>query len=318
MMRKAHLNFRIIEEGTMKQATHKGNPVSRFLDSPSSLNLMYLPALVFFAVFIIYPLAQGVRISFTNWDGYSAHYSYVGLEKYFYMFTDTKTRLVIVNTLIYGLGSTLFQNILGLLYALFLNGQIRGKGILRTIVYFPVIISPLIMGYIWYFIFQYDGGALNDIMILLGREPQDWLGNGRRAVWLMTLVNTYQFMGVAMVVYLAGLQSIPTDILEAAAVDGASGWNKFWNVTLPLLAPSITISIVLNTIGGLKLFDVIMAMTGGGPGYASHSLSTMMYDLYFPRQDAGSAAAMGNLMFVLISFLGIGSLWVLRRREVDL
>jgi raffinose/stachyose/melibiose transport system permease protein len=279
---------------------------------------MYIPALVLFAVFIFYPISQGIRISFTNWDGYSAHYSYVGLEKYTYMFNDAKTRQVIVNTLIYGLGSTLFQNVLGLAYALFLNSQLRGKSLIRTIVYFPVIISPLIMGYIFYFIFQYDGGALNDLMQLFGLEAVDWLGEGSRAVWLMTLVNTFQFMGVAMVVYLAGLQAIPKEYLEAAAVDGAAGWSKFIHVTLPLLRPAITISIVLNIIGGLKLFDVIMAMTGGGPGYASHSLSTMMYDLYFPRQDAGFAAALGNLMFVLISVLGLGSLILLRRKEVDL
>jgi raffinose/stachyose/melibiose transport system permease protein len=279
---------------------------------------MYIPALVLFAVFIFYPISQGIRISFTNWDGYSAHYSYVGLEKYTYMLNDAKTRQVIVNTLIYGLGSTLFQNVLGLAYALFLNTQLRGKSLIRTIVYFPVIISPLIMGYIFYFVFQYDGGALNDLMQVFGLEAVDWLGDGSRAVWLMMLVNTFQFMGVAMVVYLAGLQAIPKEFLEAAAVDGAAGWNKFYHVTLPLLRPAITISIVLNIIGGLKLFDVIMAMTGGGPGYASHSLSTMMYDLYFPRQDAGFAAALGNLMFVLISVLGLGSLVLLRRKEVDL
>jgi raffinose/stachyose/melibiose transport system permease protein len=110
---------------------------------------MYIPALVLFAVFIFYPISQGIRISFTNWDGYSARYSYVGLEKYTSMFNDAKTRQVIVNTLIYGLGSTLFQNVLGLAYALFLNSQLKGKSLIRTIVYFPVIISPLIMGYIF-------------------------------------------------------------------------------------------------------------------------------------------------------------------------
>jgi raffinose/stachyose/melibiose transport system permease protein len=295
-----------------------GNRIKKFFDSPSSLNLMYVPALLLFTLFIYYPITQGIRISFTNWDGYSPHFSYVGLEKYYYMFTDMKTRRVIVNTLIYGLGSTLFQNVLGLAYAVFLNGKIKGKGIVRTIVYFPVIIAPLIMGYIWYFIFQYDGGALNDILLLLGREPVDWLGNGQRAVWLITLVNTFQYVGVAMVIYLAGLQAIPKDYLEAADVDGASGWKKFIHVTFPLLMPAVTVSIVLNIIEGLKLFDVIMSMTAGGPGYASHSLSTMMYDLYFPRQDAGFAAALGNLMFVLISALGISSLLFLRKREVDL
>lgn len=295
-----------------------GNRLKKFFDSPVSLNLMYVPALLLFTIFIYYPITQGIKISFTNWNGYSAHYSFVGLEKYRYMFTDMRTYKVIINTLIYGLGSTLFQNILGLAYAVFLNTKLKGRGIVRTIVYFPVIVAPIIMGYVWYFVFQYDGGALNDIMLALGKEPVDWLGNGPRAVWLITLANTFQYMGVAMVVYLAGLQAIPREYLEAAEVDGASGFYKFTHITLPLLMPAITVSVVLNIIEGLKLFDVIISMTNGGPGYASHSLSTMMSDLFFAGQDAGFAAALGNLMFVIISLFGISSLKFLRRKEVDL
>jgi len=279
---------------------------------------MYVPALALFAIFIFYPISQGLKWSFTNWNGYSPKYSWVGWDQYVHMFSDPKTLQTITNTLIYGLGSTLFQNIMGLAYALFLNGTSRGKSIVRTIVYFPVIISPLIMGYVWYFLFQYDGGAINDILILFRQEPLDWLGNGPRAVWLMTLVNTYQFMGVAMMIYLAGLQAIPRECLEAAAIDGATGVDLFRYVTLPLLMPAITISMVLNIIGGLKLFDVIWAMTLGGPAYASHSLSTMMYDLYFARQDAGYAAALGNLMFAIISVISISTLIFLRRKEVEL
>jgi raffinose/stachyose/melibiose transport system permease protein len=279
---------------------------------------MYIPALLLFGIFIYYPVIQGIQISFTNWNGYSPHYSFVGLENYQYMFTDMRTYKVILNTLIYGLGSTLFQNILGLAYAVFLNTNLKGRGIVRTIVYFPVIVAPIIMGYVFYFIFQYDGGALNDILLALGKERIDWLGNGPRAVWLITLVNTFQYMGVSMVIYLAGLQAIPKEYLEAAEIDGASGSYKFFHIMLPLLMPAITVSIVLNIIEGLKLFDVIISMTNGGPGYASHSLSTMMSDLFFAGQNAGFASALGNLMFVIISFFGISSLRFLRRKEVDL
>jgi raffinose/stachyose/melibiose transport system permease protein len=296
----------------------RGNRIKKFFDSPAALNLMYIPALLLFSIFIYYPLIQGLKFSFTNWNGYSAKYSFVGLENYRYMFTDARTYKVIINTLIYGLGSTLFQNILGLAYALLLNTNLKGRGIVRTIVYFPVIVAPLIMGYVFYFILKYDGGALNDILRAWGREPIDWLGNGPRAVWLIALANAFQYMGVSMVIYLAGLQAIPKEYLEAAEIDGASGFYKFFHITLPLLMPAITVSIVLNIIEGLKLFDVIISLTNGGPGYASHSLSTMMSDLFFAGQNAGFAAALGNLMFVIISFFGITSLGFLRRREVDL
>ena len=181
-----------------------------------------------------------------------------------------------------------------------MDKKIRGRSVARAIVYLPVIISQFIMGYIWYFFFQFDGGALNDILVALGRQPFDWLANGPRAVWLITGVNTFQYLGVAMIIYLAGLQTIPQDYYESAHIDGAGGYSVFRHITLPLLMPAITTSIVINIIGGLKLFDMIMAMTRGGPGYSSMSLSTLMYNLYFVRYDAGYAAAVGNLMFVLI------------------
>jgi raffinose/stachyose/melibiose transport system permease protein len=290
--------------------------VRKYFQSASALNLMYLPALLLFGVFILYPLAKGVQISFTNWDGYSQNYTWAGLKKYSLMFEDKKIITTFKNTLIYGLGSTLLQNLLGLAYALFLDRKIRGLGFARTVVYMPVIISPLIMGYIFYFIFQYDGGALNDLVAAFGKEPVDWLASGPRAVWIITFINTYQYMGIAMIIYLGGLQSISKEYYEAAQMEGAKWWSQFANVTWPLLAPAITVNIVLNIIGGLKLFDVIVALTNGGPGYASQSLSTMMYNLYFARQDAGYAAALGNVMFLFICIISLTVLFILRRREV--
>lgn len=282
----------------------------------SSLNLLYLPALLLFAIFILYPFFKGIHVSFTNWDGYSQEYSHIGWENYGRMFSDSRISLVVKNTLIYGLGSTFFQNVIGLLYAILLNQAVRGKELTRTIVFLPVIISPLIMGYIWYFFFQFNGGALNDIILLFRDQPVDLLADPEFNVWIITFVNTYQFLGIAMVIYLAGLQTIPKEYYEAAKIDGASPLSQFWHITLPLLRPSITVNIVLNLIGGLKLFDVIIALTNGGPGYASQSLSTFMYHLYFVRQDAGYAASVGILMFVIISLISITALYYLRRKEV--
>jgi raffinose/stachyose/melibiose transport system permease protein len=277
---------------------------------------MYLPALLLFGLFVFYPFVKGIKISFTNWDGFSQTFSWIGLDNYKRMLTDDNIALVIKNTFIYGVGSTLFQNLIGLLYALLLNQQIRTRGLTRTIVYLPVIISPLIMGYIWYFIFQYRGGALNDIILLFSDNPANLLGNPQVNVWIIMFVNTYQFLGVAMIIYLAGLQSIPKDFYEASSIDGASAWQKFKSVTLPLLAPSLTINVVLNLIGGLKLFDIIVALTDGGPGYSSQSLSTLMYKTYFSSQDAGYAASLGNLMFFLILIVSITALVLLRRKEI--
>ncbi|MGG1576251.1 carbohydrate ABC transporter permease [Fictibacillus sp. NRS-1165] len=278
---------------------------------------MYLPALGAVCFFILYPFLNGLKISFTNWNGFSQVYDYVGFQQYSRLLKDPDTWLVVKNTLLYGLGSTLFQNIIGLLYALLLNQSIKVRGLTRTIIYLPVIISPLIMGYIWYFFFAYQGGALNDILILMGFDKINALANPSVNTWIIVFVNTYQFVGIAMIIYLAGLQSISKDYYEAAQLDGASPFNQFKNITLPLLMPSITINIVLNIIGGLKLFDVIVSLTGGGPGNASQSMSTFMYDLYFNRQDAGYAATEGVLMAVIILVISISALIFFKRKEVE-
>jgi len=282
------------------------------------LNIMYLPAVILLSVFIFYPFIKGLMISFTDWNGFSQEYNFIGFQKYKDIFSNNNIIGTIKNTLIYGIGSTIFQNALGLAFALLLDKKLKGKSLVRTIIYLPAIISALIMGYVWYFFFQFNGGAINDLMQFFGKDPVNWLENGKRAVWIITGVNTFQYLGISMIVYLAGLQSIPRDYYEAASIDGASAMNKFKNITLPLLMPSITISMVLNIIGGLKLFDVIMAMTGGGPGYSTQSLSTMMYNLYFVRQDAGFASALGNIMFLLIATIGITTLIFFRKKEVEL
>jgi len=187
----------------------------------------------------------------------------------------------------------------------------------RMIVYVPVIISPLIMGYIWYYIFKYNGGAANDLFMLLGNSKLNLLADPHVNVWIITGVNTYQFLGISMMIYLAGLQSISKDYYEAAEIDGASKFKQLVHVVIPLLTPAITISFMINLILGLKLFDVIVALTNGGPGYASQSLSTMMYQLYFAKQDAGYASSLGILLFVLISVISLLILRFLKSKEVS-
>lgn len=282
-----------------------------------SLFWMYIPALALVCVFIVYPFLKGIRISLTNWDGFSQEMDWIGLQQYKRMLTDPTTWLVVRNTLIYGIGSTLLQNILGLLYALLLNQKIRMRGVTRVVIYLPIIISPLIMGYIWYFFFAYQDGALNDLLSFLGIGEINALGNTQLNIWIIVLVNTYQFVGVSMIIYLAGLQSIPNDYYDAAQIDGASVFQQFKTITFPLLMTSATISMVINIIGGLKLFDVIISLTGGGPGDSSQSMSTFMYSLYFSKEDAGYAATQGILMVFIILILSLLSLAFFKRKEVE-
>ncbi|GGF30037.1 putative ABC transporter permease protein AmyD [Halobacillus andaensis] len=302
--------------GKLRGKTGKSSNKQK-LNKEKSLWWMYLPAVLFVTVFIVYPFMDGVRISFTDWNGFSQSFNFVGLEQYSRMFNDPTTWTVIRNTLLYGIGSTILQNGLGLCYALLLNNSIKFRTLTRTIVYLPVIISPLIMGYIFYLFFAFQNGALNDAITAFGFAPINALGNADINPYIIVLVNTYQFVGIAMIIYLAGLQGISKDFYEAADIDGASAFQQFKSITLPMLAPSITINVVINIIGGLKLFDVIVALTGGGPGNASQSSSTFMYDLYFSRQDAGYAATQGVLIAFIILILSLLALWYFKRKEIE-
>ena len=284
----------------------------------SIMNLFYIPALLLFIAFVVYPFAQGIRISFTNWNGYSQNYKYIGLGNYTKFFTDKNIWGAFINTIIYGFGSTIMQNVLGLAYALFLNAKFRGRSVVRAIIYMPVMIASLVMGYIMYFLVQYDGGAINDLLVLLGKTPVDWMSEGPRAVIIMTIINILQFVGISMVIYLAGLQNISEMYYEAASIDGVSAWGQFKYITLPLLMPAISSAVVLNLIGGLKLFDIIMALTSGGPGYSTHSLSTMVTNVYFRGQNAGYSATIGIFTFIFIMIISNIIVGYFDKKEVEM
>ena len=264
------------------------------------IDLLYLPALVLLAAFVLYPLISGIQISFTNWNGYSPRFKYVGLANYKKMFHDKMFYTALKNTLIYGIGSTTLQTVIGISYALLLQKKFHGQTLARVVIYLPAMIASLIMGYISYFLVQYNNGAINDVVKLFGGAPVDWMADGKRAVWIIVLINSLQFVGKTMIVMIAGLQGIPESYDEAAAIDGAGYGQRLRHITLPLLLPAITTSVILNLIGGLKLFGIILSTTSGGPGYSSHSLSTLINYLYFQNQNAGYSATVGMFMFLFI------------------
>jgi len=281
------------------------------------INLLYVPAIALLAVFTIYPLMNGIMLSFTNWNGYSAARSNVGFDNYVRLFSDETFRLVLVNTFIYGIGSTVIQQILGLGLALALDRKMRGRNIAKAIVYLPVLVSPVVMGTMYYLLFQYNNGAFNDVMVGLGGERVAWLSDSGAAVAIIVVINSLQFAGISMIIYLAGLQSIPQMYHEAATMDGASPVKQFWYVSLPLLQPALATSVVINLIGGLKLYDVIEVMTGGGPGYSTNSVSTLIGVSYFDNQSAGYASGMGVVLFIIIVLFTLALNTLLNRRRLE-
>lgn len=281
------------------------------------MNLFYIPAFVIMLMFLVAPLVNALRLSFFKWNGYSQNMSFTGIKNYLDMLGDKNLRIAFLNTLLYGFGSTLLQNILGLSAALFVNSRFKGHTAVRTFVYLPIMISSLVMGYIIYYFVQYDRGILNEILGWFGAEPVDWLADAGRARMIITGMNSWQYCGTSMVMYLAGLQSIPTLYYEAADIDGAGTWAKFRFVTLPLLVPAISSAVIINLIGSLKLNDIIISLTNGGPAQQTHSLSTYISYVYFRIEKAGYASAIGVFMFLFILVVSIVANRYFRKREVE-
>ena len=281
------------------------------------MNFLYIPALAVMMCFIIYPLLRGVFISLFQWNGYSQNMKFVGLKNYLSLFSDKKFVNSFLNTLLYGFGSALLQNIFGLALALLVDCKFKTNNLLRTIVYLPVMVSSLVMGYIMYFFLQYNHGVLNEVLAWFNIEPINWLKDANRGNIFITLINSWQYVGMAMIVYLAGLQNIPTMYMEAAALDGGNWWDVFWHVTLPLLIPAMTTAVVTNVIGGLKLNDVGISLTNGGPANKTHSLSTFISYNYFEMEKAGYASAIGIFMFVFIYIVSTLLTNFFKKREVQ-
>ena len=276
-----------------------------------------IPAFLLIVIFMIVPLGNALRVSFFKWNGYSQKMKFIGLKNYRSLFSDKVFWRSTVNTFIYGFGSTLLQNIMGLSAAIFVNKEFKGRNFVRLILYMPIMISGVIMGAIQYYIFNYENGVLNNILNLFGVGNIYWMETGPRAVMIITLINSWQAMGFCMLIYLAGLQNIPKMYQEAALLDGATKRQIFFKVKLPLLMPAVTTAVITNLIGGFKLYDIIVTLTNGGPNRKSLSLSYYISLLYFSDEKAGYSSAVGIALFVIIFLVAVPINHYLRCREVE-
>lgn len=252
-----------------------------------------------------------------KWNGYSPEKIFIGLENYKEMFSDKRLLTAFINTLIYGFVSTVLQNIIGLGAALFVNSRFKGNNLIRVVIYMPIMISSLIMGYIMYFFLTYDNGVLNDILGVFGKGAVDWLADGRNGVLFITIINTWQYAGYCMIIYLSGLQNISKTYIEAAEIDGAGSFARFRYITLPMLIPAITSAVMIDLIGGLKIFDGIISLTNGGPNYSTHSMMTYLNSQYFLAEKAGYASAIGITTFVMIMVVALYSNHYLEKKSIE-
>ncbi|MEU8608178.1 sugar ABC transporter permease [Actinoplanes sp. NPDC048791] len=275
-----------------------------------------LPALVLFTFVVLVPSARGVYYAFTDWDGLDPDFALVGLRNFADLAGDADALQAVWHTLLIAVAITVIQNGIGLLLALGVNSMIKTRNVLRVLLFAPAVITPIVTAYLWRNLLGPDG-AVNSVLgaVGLGSWRQDWLGDPDLALWMIVLVVVWQFAGYSMVIFLAGLQSIPREIYEAAAIDGTGAVRRFWSIVRPLLAPAITINLMLSIIGGIKLFDQVYALTGGGPGHATDTISTLIYKDAFTLGEFGYSVALAVVLTVIVAIVSAGQYAVLSRNE---
>lgn len=277
----------------------------------------FVPLLIYTMIFII-PSILGLLYSFTNWTIYSSSKTFCGLDNYKNLLGDSLFRMGFLNTIIFTIFTTAAKAVIGFALALALNAKIPTKNALRTIYYLPAIFSSLIVGVVFRSILMPKTGLLNTFLGVLspGLAANDWLGQPSTAMAAVIFVEIWRGAGYCMVLFLAGLQGISSEYYEAATIDGAGGWQKFKSITAPLMMPTLNTVISLSIIGGLKVFDIVIALTKGGPGLSTEVLSTTVYKyLGNGAMGTGSAANMCLTVFVVIVFAVVN--YGLGRMEVD-
>lgn len=278
---------------------------------------LVIPALILYCVFFIFPTLTGLYYSFTDWSPMKETITFNGMENFRYIMDNDVTRLAIKNTLIYAVIVVIFKNLFGLLLAIAMNTAIRTRNWLRGIYYAPAIVSTIVIGLVFIPILH-PNGLLNQSLssIGLGALTQYWLTNPKIVMYTIASVSVWQWAGYHMAIYLAGLQGISSEFYEAAKIDGASVFQRFRHITLPLMAASLNINIILSLIGGIRVFSEVYALTNGGPGNASQVLASYILVL-FGEGRWGLGTAMNTVLFLLVAIVSIPLLYKMRKQEVE-
>lgn len=277
--------------------------------------VLVLPGMIIFTVGLIIPLFLSFRYSLTDWDGMTAEKTFVGLQNYIKLFKDKEFLESWWFTIKFTIGNTIIQKVLALLFAVALDSGIRFQKLYRTAFFVPCLISAIVVGFVWLKMFSNVLPAINDLLgtgfnFLLFGKAETVLGG-------LLIANNWQWVGYWMLIYLAGLQSVPAELYEAAKVDGANAIHRFFNVTIPMLAPAITICVVGITTGSLKVYDLLVASTKGGPGRASTSVIYKTYTTAINGRQYGYGSAMTVTLVIALLLVALIQVKGLRKKEVQ-
>ncbi|MEA9986457.1 sugar ABC transporter permease [Subtercola vilae] len=276
--------------------------------------IFLLPAAAIYLFVVLWPSIQGAGFALTDWNGLNPVKNFIGFDNFVKLFNDQKALTSVWHTLVIAVTITVVQNLVGLLLALGVNTRIKSRNVLRVVLFAPAIITPVATGYLWQNLLG-QKGAVNEFLGFLGLPPHTWLGDSNTAIWAICVVIVWQFAGYSMVIFLANLQGISQEVIEASKMDGAGPIRRFWSIIRPELAPSITINLMLSIIGGLKIFDQVWVMTGGGPGGSTETMSTFLYKNAFQFGDFAYGIAIAVVLTVLVAIISAGQFALLGRQN---
>lgn len=280
--------------------------------------LFVVPLLFIFTTVVIIPFIIGIYYAFFEWDGISANpMEFVGLDNFGKLFEDDQFLKSAWLTTLFTVLSVITINAVGLTFALLVTSKIRTANVARTLLFMPYLIGGLILGYIWQFVFL-------DVFEFLGELTGltdiffNWLIDPQFALYAMVFVFTWQMAGYVMIVYIAGIQAIPNDVVEAAKIDGATSWQRFMRITLPLLMPALTISLFLTLSSAFKIYDVNLSLTGGGPANATELFAMNIYNEIFGSGNYGFGQAKAIIFFVIVAAITLTQVYLTKKREVEM
>ena len=272
------------------------------------------PAVIIFGLLFIIPTVISLFFSMTVWD--LSSFRWVGLQNFIDFFSEYSLRIGIKNTFIYAAATCVLKVVIGLLFAVILTSKIRTKNLVRSIIFFPNLISTVAVGIIFSALMHPSKGLFNEVLGFLGIGGINWLGDRSIALYSVIMTDVWKGVGVATVIYIAGISAIPKDYYEAASLDGATSVKQFFTITIPLCRSSINSVIILAFIGGMRTFDLIWSMTGGGPGFATDTIASVIYKQY-AAGFYGLSTAGNVIMFLLIAVIAFPLFNYLTSQEVE-
>ncbi len=274
--------------------------LSRRFQDNLMIGLFLAPALVLFLIFVIYPIFRSIYFSLFDWNGMGPATHFVGLENFKAILSDKVFIKAMVNVLLLIVLSLALQLPLALAMAVLVGRSLPGRAVFRVIFFLPYVLSEVNVAIMWMLLYNADPerGFLNAILVQLGAKPVAWLGDTNIALLAVFFALTWKYFGFHMLLYLTGLQNIPAELEEAASIDGANSFQRFFSVTLPLLGSTIRTSVQLSVLGSIQTFVLVWIMTKGGPVNASETLSTYMYRFGFVRFQLGYGSAVALYMFL--------------------